>query len=245
MKPIARRPLLCLALTVAAPSVAAAAQTLEGRVVDEEDDRPVASALVRLVDDGGEQRAVTVADSSGLYRIVAPGPGVYRIEAARIGYEDLQTPLLEARDAVGVYPLDLLLRRAPVPITGIEITAEQLERQLRLMIGISPRALRWDPIHREELIGHVERAHDLSAMIRWTNYPGIEVRQPLTPLDGPCYRVRRSGCLPVYLNGAPLYRQQADLVPLTMLEAVVVISPNETIRYPDGAVLMYTPAWVR
>jgi hypothetical protein len=30
-----------------------------------------------------------------------------------------------------------------------------------------------------------------------------------------------------------------------MLEAVVLISPNETIRYPGGAVLLYTPAWVR
>ena len=239
------RALALVAAVALASSAPLAAQTLEGRVMDEADDRPVATALVRLVDEAGDQRAISVADSSGHYRILAPEPGVYRLEAVRIGYDDFETPLLEAGEADGVYPLDLLMRRSPVPIVGVEITVEQLERRMRLMTGISLRALRWDPIRRADLLDHIERAHDLTAVMRWSNYPGIEVRAPLTALEGPCYLIRRSGCLPIYLNGSPLYRQQADLVPLEMLEAVVVVSPNETIRYPDGAVLLYTPAWIR
>lgn len=218
-------------------------QTLEGRVADEEDDSPVVTALVRLVDESGEQRAITAADSSGHYRIVAPEPGVYRLQAERIGYDDFQTPLLEAREPEGVYPLDLLMRRSPVPIAGLEITTEQMESRLRLLIGTSPRALRWDPVRRPELVEHVERAHGLTQMMRWGNYAGIEVREPR--VGEPCFLIRRYGCMPVYLDGFLLTPQTYGLVPLDMLETVVVVGPNESILYPRGAVLMFTLAWLR
>jgi hypothetical protein len=130
-----------------------------------------------------------------------------------------------------------------VPIAGLEITTEQLDRQLRLLTGIAPRSLRWDPIRREDLVEHVERAHDLTALMRWGNYAGIEVQEPR--VGEPCYLVRRYGCLDVYLDGFLLTPETYALVPLDMLETVVVMSPNESIVYPRGAVLMYTLAWLR
>lgn len=219
------------------------AQTIQGRVIDENDERPVASAVVRLVDEQGVQLAATAADSVGRYRIGVPGPGVYRLRAERIGYDDLQTPLLEAVSADGTYPLDLLLQPSPIPIRGIEVSAAQVDQQVRLMTGIDPRSLRWQPIREEELARHVEQAHDLTAVMRWRNLPSIDVQE--SRLEGPCYLARRYGCLPVYLDGFQLIPDAFDAVPLEMLHTIIVVSPNESIMYERGAVLMYTEGWLR
>jgi hypothetical protein len=239
-----RRPatlLVALAGLAVAPD-AGAGQTIQGHVVDAGDGRGVATAIVRLVDESGEQRAVSAADSSGAYRIMAPGPGVFRLRAERIGYVSMETPLLEAESEEKVYPLDLVMEASPVPIPGLEVTTEQIDRQLRLLTGIDPSLMRWQPLRQEALRSHVERAHDLTDLMRWGNFVSIEVRESF---DGPCYLARRYGCLPVYLDGFSLTPETFDLVPLDMLNTVVVLAPNESIAYPRGAVLMYSAGWIR
>jgi hypothetical protein len=233
---------LVSATLVATVTESVSAQTLQGRVLDDADDAPIPTALVRLVDEEGDEQAITAADSSGAYRLVAPGPGVYRVAAERIGYDDLQTPLLEAQNADKVYPVDLLMRRSPVPIRGLEVSTEQADREIRLMIGISPRSLRVEPIRFPEIREHAERAHDLSDMIRWGNTAGLIVFETT---DGPCYQARARGCLPVYLNGFRMNRELIPAIPLDMLHTVVVLYPTESIAYPGGAVLLYTEAWLR
>lgn len=218
------------------------AQTVQGRVLDVEDDRPVPTALVRLLDADGDERALAAADTTGRYTIVAPEPGIYRLRAQRIGYEVMETPLLEMGRADGTYPLDLLVERAPIPIPGLEVTNRDMDRQVGLLVGVSPAALRHRPVRREELRDHVDRSHDLTDLVRWGNYAGIEVMEYD---DGPCYLVRRYGCLPVYLDGFALTPEAFELVPLDMLHTVMVLRANETIQYPAGAVLMFTPGWVR
>lgn len=230
-----------LLLVISVPT-AAESQAVEGRVLDEEDDRPVPTALVRLIDENGGEVALTAADSAGRYRVEADEPGVYRLTAERIGYEAMETPLLEMGRPDGVYPLDLLVRPAPIPIEGLEVTDRELDRRMRLVLGRSPRALRWGAVDRQELEGHVERAHDLTDLMRWGNYPGIEVRETE---EGPCYLMRRYGCLSAYLDGFVLTPETYDLVPLDMLHTIVLVAPLESIMYPGGAVLMYTEAWVR
>lgn len=111
---------LALANAVLGGGPPLAAQTIQGRVLDDQDDRPIVTALVRLVDAQGEQKGVSAADSSGFFRIVAPGPGVYRLQAERLGYDGFETPLLETQNPEGVYPIDLLMHRAPIPILGLE-----------------------------------------------------------------------------------------------------------------------------
>jgi len=236
-------------LAIAAASLASTvqAQTFRGRVLDEADDQPVPTALVRLVAEDGEQLAVAIADSSGAYRLRAPRPGTYRLEAARIGYEDFQTPLLEAASATGVYPVDLVVRAEPLPLSGLtvetRVTDREADRQIRRMIGITPASMRYRPIRLPEIQSHVDRAHSLTDLMRWTSNAGVEVRNTT---EGPCYRVHRSGCLPVFLNGLPLERDFLDGVPLDMLYTIVIVSPTDvSMAYPGGAVLLYTEAWLR
>lgn len=219
------------------------AQTIQGRVLEAVDQAPVATALVRLVDEDGEVRRLSAADSVGGFSLTAPAPGTYRLEVERIGFEPFETPLLEVPNPDGVYPIELLLERSPVPIRGLEVTAEMVDGRLQAMTGRDPRSLRWEPFYREALIDHVERAHDLTDMMRWSNLPGIEVFEYR---DGPCYLMRRHDlCLPVYLNGVELIPEIFDNLPLDMLETVAVLSPTESVLYPSGGILLYTDAWIR
>jgi len=211
-------------------------------VLDEEGGTPVATALVRLVDEEGAERAITAADSAGRYLVSAGGPGVFRVVAERLGYVPFESPLLEARDPEGVYPLDLLMRRAPIPIRGLEVSAGQAEREIRLVTGISPRSMRVAPIRGAELRAHAELGRDVTGLVRWTNTAGVIVE---ATTDGPCFQVRSRGCLPVYLDGFRMSPGLVSLIPLDMLDTVVILYPNETIAYGGGAVLLYTEAWLR
>jgi Carboxypeptidase regulatory-like domain len=224
------------------------AQTFQGRVVDDRDERPVPMALVRLVDADGEQRAVSIADSTGFYRLRAPKPGVYRLEAARLGFEKYETPLLEAASAEGIYPIDLLMRAAPVELPGFtvetnRVSDEEADRRVRLTLGASVRSLRYEPIRFDEIQDHIANGRNLEDLMRWTNTVGMTVRYTT---DGPCFSLRSRGCLPVYLNGMLLSRDFMPAVPLDMLYTIVVVTPTDpVITYPGGAVLLYTEAWLR
>lgn len=216
-------------------------------MVDEVDDRPVVGVLVRLVDLSGEPLAISISDSTGAYRVQADVPGTYRLEAARLGYRKLETPQLELPSADGTYEVDMVLQAAPVELPGFTVETtrlsdEEVDRRVRLMVGLSPASLRVEPILRDVIVGHVERGHDLADLMRWGNTAGIVT---LETNEGPCFQARGRGCIPIYLNGAAFSAELIDVLPLDMIEMVVVLYPKESIAYPGGAVLMYTDAWIR
>ena len=236
---------LCL-LLVASRSVEG--QTFQGRVLEDAGEAPVATALVSLLDEEGDQVGVSIADSTGAYRVQAPEPGVYRLRAERIGYAPFETPLLEAGMADGIYPVDLLLQTDPYDLPGFtvmsdRVSEEEADREIRLMIGLSPRSLRFPPMGLDVIQDHVDRAHHLGDLLRWENLAGLVVRRDA---DGPCFSLRGRGCLPVYLNGLRLRRGFVEAVPLEMLYRIVVVTPTDgTLVHPSGAVLLYTEAWLR
>jgi hypothetical protein len=215
-----------------------------GSVLDDENEELVVTALVRLINAAGEEQAIAAADSTGAFRIEAPAPGVYRLEAARLGYEIMQTPMLEALDPAGVYPLDLLLRKSPLPIRGLSIRVdnEVADRQVRLMIGASIASLRKAPIRYDVIQSHLERGHALSDVLRWENVPSMNV---FRTIDGPCFTIRRSGCLNVYFNGMRYRQEILDVLPLDMIHTIVIVFPGESIAYIGGAILLYSEAWLR
>lgn len=227
-------------LALQAPGLAA--QTFQGRVLDQEDDAPVATALVRLLDPDGRDVAVALSDDGGRYRLEAPAPGTYRLQAERIGYAFEATPLLEVRNPDGVYPVDLTARRVPVPISGIEVTVQrqrELERAINLAVGVDPRSFRTPPIPRRVIEDHLDRGHALPDLVRWADAPiivrGFGREQ--------CFEYRRA-CMRVFLNGVPLDPDFWDTLPLDMLETIVIVGPNESINYANS-ILLYTAGWLR
>lgn len=235
--------LVATLLATAAPP--AAGQVFEGRVLDEEDERPIVDALVRLVDLEERLRGAAVSDSAGRYRLEAPGPGEYRLVAERIGYQTFESLPLAVSDPERVYPVDVGLRTAPVPLPGIVVTADrlaELDRAIHLAAGLDPASLRTRPILRPELESHVRRGHTVIDLMRWSNVAGMVVKDGP---GGPCFQVRRRDCLPVFLNDWRVPGTIIDVVPLDMVEAVVVIMPKESVRYDTGAILLYTVGWLR
>lgn len=226
---------------------AAAAQIFQGRVIDQ-GNQPVGVALVRLVDEDGSQQAVTLADSVGLYRLAAPRPGTYRLQAARIGYRSFESPQLDAADRSGVHRLDLVLEAEPVALPGFTVEGERMsnrdaDREIRRIIGLSVGSLRYRPIRLNEIQRHIEAGRALPDLLRWTNTVSLDVTYTR---DGPCFSLRARGCLPVYLNGLQLNRDFMVDVPLDMVHSIVIISPGDgSLAFPSGAVLLYTEAWLR
>lgn len=221
------------------------AQAFEGRVLSESGAEPVDGATVRLLDAAGEPLVAALADSLGRFRLEAPEPGEYRIVARHLGYERLASRLLAVGDPSRTYPVELILTPAPIPIEGIEVTAErveEVERELRQQIGLDPDALRWEPILRPTIVEHLERGHGVPALIRWTRTPGVTVAGAGEDL---CFRYRVRTCLPVYLDGARMRPEFVSAITLEMLEAAVVLSPAESVVYPGGAVLLYSTPWMR
>lgn len=240
--------LLGVSLVIAALVTPGAAegQVFEGRVVEEGSEEPVPTALVHLIDAEGEARALAIADSSGRYRLEAPEPGVYRLEASRLGYRDLETPQFDVSAPDGVYPVDLVMRAAPVELPGLTVetnrlAGEELDRSLRLLLGSSPRALRFRPIDFAEIQSHIDRGHNLEDLLRWTNTASLIVR---FTTEGPCFSLRGRGCLPVYLNGLRLNEDFMGDVPLDMLFTILVVTPTDPVMSGAG-VYLYTETWLR
>ena len=219
------------------------AQTFRGQALDTEDDRPLPTTLVRLVTPADSSVAVTAADSAGFWSLEAPTPGVYRLVAERIGYDPFRTPLLEAQSPDGVYPIDLMMKRAPIPIRGFTVSAQRVQRQLHLVTGVNPRSLRKPPIEYAEIQRSLEMGRSsLSDLLRWSSTPSLQV---FRTVDGPCFSLRGSGCLSVYFNGMHYRQEILDVVPLDMVYTVVLLYPGETMHYPSGAVLLFSEAWIR
>lgn len=223
----------------------AAAQVLQGRVLEEGSERPVPTAFVQLLSGEGEPEIGVLADSLGRYRLEVPGPGEYRITAEQLGYEPLASHLLSIGDPDRTYPLDLVLRPAPLPVEGLEVTAERMaevRERLRREISMNPRSLRYDPILRPDIEAHLPRSHTVSDLVRWSPTPSVRV-------DGfgedTCFLYRNRRCLPVFLDGFRLPPGQVETIPLEMLEAALVLTPTESIRYQGGAVLLFSRAWLR
>lgn len=244
---LGRRPLyvqlVVLTALLGGDAGGASAQVIHGRVLDDADNRPVPTALVRLQDADGVDLDFTMADSLGRFEVQAPEPGEFRLMAERLGYEPYATPLLEARQREGSYAVELLMRRAPLPIPGLTVTAErraELERAVQLIIGVSPKSLRTPPIHRAEIEDHIARGHNLVDLARWSDAP-IVVRQTQ---DGPCLQYRARGCMPVFLNGMRVRSEAIAHLPLEMVETIVIMGPGESIAHP-AAVLLYTSGWLR
>jgi hypothetical protein len=86
-------------LVLAAPS-SAAAQRLEGRVVDAQSGAPVASAVVRLHGDDGATVVAAMTDAAGEFVVRVPRPGTFRVTIEAIGYtRDQAEPVTIRRGA--------------------------------------------------------------------------------------------------------------------------------------------------
>ncbi len=224
----------------------AAAQILQGRVLDGETGQAVPQTVIRLLDASGEAVDLSISSLDGGYSLSAPSPGTYVVEGERIGYAPYRSGEVVLGRAGATYEVDLLVRAQPIKLPGLEVTTErmeQIERGLQLELGVAVASIRYRPILRPTIDEHLIKGHDITALLRWSNLPSIVVIDD--PTRGPCFQFRLYNCLPVFLNGAPVRRELVPVLPLDAIETVVVLQPNETMQYGGGAILLFTAGWVR
>ncbi|MCA1790254.1 MAG: carboxypeptidase-like regulatory domain-containing protein, partial [Thioalkalivibrio sp.] len=70
-------------------------QVVQGQVLDEATNAPVAAATVELLSSGGDRLRTVSTDEDGRFTIPAPRSGSYRLRAGRVGFHTVTTPLFD------------------------------------------------------------------------------------------------------------------------------------------------------
>ncbi len=196
------------------------AQSVRGSVVDGEMGQPVTGAVLRLLDEDGEERARAMSRGDGTFALEGPEEGRYRLEGERMGYlSALGDPFrLERGDVVHQ---EIELSPNPVDLAGIEVEGDQ-RCQVRPEDGEAAARL-WEEARMALTATEVTEEEDLHRfeVVRWRR----ELDSSATRVEEESREARR------YLSANPLRSAPAE-----ELEADGYIQPQ-----PDGSHVYYAP----
>jgi hypothetical protein len=111
---------LVVAALLAAATSPAAAQTLQGRVVDTSTEAPVAGATLQLLAPDSQVVASGLSGDAGAFTILAPLAGEFLIKVERIGYQTAVLGPLRLR-ARGFLEVTIALGTAAIPVEGVNV----------------------------------------------------------------------------------------------------------------------------
>lgn len=97
-------------------------QLIYGRLLDNDGGDPIPQGLVRLLRPSGSSAAATLSNDNGLFWLVSPAAGTYRLEAERIGYETSTGPELNLMLGDTIY-LDFFLSMEAILLDPIVVRA--------------------------------------------------------------------------------------------------------------------------
>jgi hypothetical protein len=221
---------------------------VSGRLIDDGSRLPVAQGAIHLLKSDHTLLSTVLTDTLGRFRIVAPGPGPYRLRAERLGYRTATSDPLhfELGDTLAVdflvSPSAVLL--SPIVVTGSARTTEA--RYAALGMGdFYRRMMRFERggkgvyMTRDSLARHEGRGASTSRVL--SIVPGVQ-----SLASGNI--TMRDDCTPrFFLDGAPYTLLGASLdlmLPLEMLEAIEVYVgsavPGEFFGGNCGAVVFWT-----
>lgn len=122
---------LILVVLLAAP-LAAHAQAVEGRLVDDGTGEAVAQGRVALMRADGRVVGRARTEEDGTFRIAAAAAGVYRIRGERAGYAPSASGIFDLA-AGEVVEVDLRLSAAPLQVEPLTITARRLPPRVAVL----------------------------------------------------------------------------------------------------------------
>lgn len=141
------RSLIGAALLLASLAADLPAQVIQGVLVDNVNQQPLAGAFVTLIDAAGRELARAMTDREGRFVIEAPGPGAYRLRSKQIGFRP-QTSVALTVERGQTLPYRLALD--PIPVHLTEVVIEGGERQCNLGKGGGAAVALWEEV-REAL----------------------------------------------------------------------------------------------
>lgn len=106
-------------------------QSIRGVVVENQSGRPLQMAAVEVTDTTGATVGTDITSLSGRFALALPGPGVYVMEVAAMGYERLTVGPFRV-DTEAEPEVRLPLVPSPIPIPGVTATVERARTRVFL-----------------------------------------------------------------------------------------------------------------
>lgn len=226
-------------------------QTVEGRITEEGTGRPVAGADVRLLDEGRETTTRVLSDVAGRYTVEVEEPGHYYLVVDMIGYQRLETPLLDLQRETTLRA-SFELPTDAIELEGLRVEADRLEEirreAARFGVQIDHIGERFVGLDRiEQRMGSADP--NFGKVLQWQSIPQMRVIDA-TDSGGPprvcvILRLHRERCALTVLDGALVTPEAAAMIPLEVMQAIVVMEPEEATTFwgtdgGGGAVLIFT-----
>lgn len=221
-------------LLAVAPTVPA--QSIRGRLLDQESERPLPGVPVSLVTEPDAQPvASTKSGGDGEFTLIAPAPGIYRLRAELAGDRRPVSPAMDLPSGLVVsftWRLPSTAQRL-APIVVVESNRRPAGQQGDFYERIRRRAAFGHLITRQQ----IEQRHPfrVTDLLRMT--PGLRI-VPSVSAFGDLVRTSE-GCSPlVYLDGIrfPLYGESIDaIVHPNDLEAIEIYAHGVSVPVELGA----------
>lgn len=114
---------LCLLALLAGNAPGAAAQVVQGRLLDAETAAPISGARMHLVEEDGDTAHSSSTDVDGVFVLYGHEIGMYRVQASRIGYRDgTSAPIHLAANAV--FNIELRMSASAVVLEPLTVVGQ-------------------------------------------------------------------------------------------------------------------------
>jgi hypothetical protein len=214
----------------------AAAQTLEGRLLEQGTDRAIELGRLWLLSESGDSIGTTLSDGAGNFSFTAPEPGSFLLAAAALGFRETTVGVFDLGEG-GELSLELRLRPAPIEIGGLEVssTSPLLQRHPLELNGFLQRAQQG--LGRFITPADIEKSTALRTvdLLQKTGriHPSFDAfGEPRLQMMGP-----RGYCVPrVFVDGI---RVSLDFMPIESVAPLSVLQAAEVYRSPAEAPAQY------
>lgn len=219
-------------------------QVVQGQVLDEATNAPVAGATVELLSTGGDLQRTVAADEDGRFTIQAPTAGTFRLRAGRIGYHSVTTSAFDLVRTGDALEVEVRLGTEAIVLAPLVVTSDRPARVEHLRLhtrGFFEREERWGAGGMG--FGRFLGPADIQRMILFNASDAVRDLRGVR-VAGAGGRARqitgRGGCIPpLFVDGA--YIRTGGLDDVVSAGDIMAIEvylgstvPDEFIRGPRG-----------
>jgi hypothetical protein len=228
-------------------------QLIYGRLLDNEGGDPIPQGLVRLLRPSGSSAATTLSNDNGLFWLVSPSAGTYRLQAERIGYKTSTGPELDLMLGDTIY-LDFFLSTEAILLDPILVRATARSMLDRYAPAGMEDFYRRYSAYAGSAIAEFLTRDSIALYDGWPITAGQMMNRAMMMVDQ--YRISsggvtlRGGCIPQYwVNGTMVQFYPIWALMPEDLEAVEIfefpflppgLSRPEDGRLPCGVVSVWT-----
>jgi hypothetical protein len=194
-------------------TLGAGEQLIYGRLLDNEGGEPIPQGLIRLLRRSGSTAARTLTDDDGLFWLVSPSAGAYRLQAERIGYRTSTGPEINLMlgDTIGV---DFYLSVEAILLAPLVVRASARRLQDRYAAGGMGDFYRRYSSYSGGGIAEFLTRDSIARYDGWPINAGQLMNRTMMMVDQ--YDIQsgkvslRHGCLPAYFVNGTLQPQVPD-----------------------------------